>query len=615
MVSPQSIQQALGGDVRGNSVHLPTDGHSKQDRGTVVTVDPSAPDGILVHSFNGGDPLAVKDRLRGAGLLPPLATKASPEPRARWQETGCYVYDDGDNQPLYRVKRLEAPGQKKRFVAERLEGGAWVNGLGDIDRLPYRFTALCEAGERQRAGGEPETIFFVEGERKADKLADWGLLATCIVSGSSGWREEYGECFSEARVVILPDNDSVGMKFAETVKAGIENFGGVAVILELPGLPDKGDIIDWQGDAAQLVELANKALAGDALPMRTLDLAALAKVAPKAKPFAIERVAPVGEVTLFTGPGSAGKSLLGQQIATCAAASIPCLGLNVMAGPAIYVSCEDDEDQLHWRQSCICDALCVSMASLGGKLHLASLRGELDNQLGTFDADGSLKPSSAFHKLSRMMQATGAGIVLLDNVAHLFTGNENDRGEVTRFVNLLNRLASTTGAAILLIGHPNKAGADYSGSTAWLNAVRSQVFLSHDVQTDVRTLTVSKANYTQKGEALRFLWLDGAFVREDELPPDRLAELQATSKAASENDAFLQCLRQRQIEGEGRLVGPSPGPNYAPSQFEGMTQAKGHSRAALKQAMERLFTLGLIESHTYRNKTKGRDVTIIREVK
>jgi RecA-family ATPase len=49
-------------------------------------------------------------------------------------------------------------------------------------------------------------------------------------------------------------------------------------------------------------------------------------------------------------------------------------------------------------------------------------------------------------------------------VAHLFAGNENDRGEVTRFINALNRLAGETGAAVLLLGHPNKAGDSYSGS-------------------------------------------------------------------------------------------------------------------------------------------------------
>ena len=80
--------------------------------------------------------------------------------------------------------------------------------------------------------------------------------------------------------------------------------------------------------------------------LQSLDLTALGMVTPSPKVFAIEQLAPLGEVTLFTGPGSAGKSLLGQQLATAAAAGLSCLGLHVMAGPAIYLTCEDDADQL-----------------------------------------------------------------------------------------------------------------------------------------------------------------------------------------------------------------------------------------------------------------------------
>jgi len=111
MPDPQTIARVLGGEVRGDSLHLPTPGHSRRDRGTVVTVSPDAPDGVLVHSFNGGDALAIKDDLRAAGVLPPLGQSGltgSP----RWEKKGVYVYvyDDGGGKPLFRTIRLEATG-------------------------------------------------------------------------------------------------------------------------------------------------------------------------------------------------------------------------------------------------------------------------------------------------------------------------------------------------------------------------------------------------------------------------------------------------------------------------------------------------------------------------
>lgn len=391
-------------------------------------------------------------------------------------------------------------------------------------------------------------------------------------------------------------------------------MGGSACILDLPGLPPKGDVIDWKGTAEDLRALTAKALAGSLLPLPTLDLATLSTVPPKPKAFAVERLAPLAEVTLFTGPGSAGKSLFGQQLATCAAAGLPCLGLDLRPGPALYLTCEDDPDQLHWRQASICKALRSDMASLAGKLHLISLRGALDNELATFEADGTLKPAPAFHRLVETIRATGVKLAILDNVAHLFTGNENDRGEVTRFVNLLNRLAGETGAAILLLGHPNKSGDDYSGSTAWLNAVRSQVTLTHDLETDVRTIMVGKANYARKGEAIRFVWMDGAFIREDDLTPDVRRELAEVSRANSEDEAFLACLRARAAQGVERAVGPAPGTNYAPTQFEGMPEAKGFKKAALKRAMDRLYTSVRIRTEIVERPGKSEKKTIIVEV-
>lgn len=336
---------------------------------------------------------------------------------------------------------------------------------------------------------------------------------------------------------------------------------------------------------------ASEAIAAAAIA--TLDWAALAKVKPAPKAFVIPLLAPAGEVTLFTGAGSAGKSLLAQQLATALAVGVPTLRLDMGQAPAIYLTCEDDEGQLHWRQTHICKALGVPMANLAGKLEVASLRGALDNALGVAGPDGEFILSASYHRIAALIRRTGAKLVALDNVAHLFPGNENDRGEVTRFVNALNRLAGESGAAIILLGHPNKSGDDYSGSTAWLNAVRSQFVIEHDLQSDMRTVTVGKANYARKGERLRFAWVDWAFVLEDDLPPDTARKLADTAKAHAGNDAFLRCLAL--CTAQRRNVSHKPGSNYAPKIFAGMPEAKGMKKADFEAAMERLLSLKAIE--------------------
>ncbi len=329
-------------------------------------------------------------------------------------------------------------------------------------------------------------------------------------------------------------------------------------------------------------------------PLVPLDLAALATREPQPKAFVLPRLAPAAEVTLFTGAGSAGKSLLGQQFATALAAGRRTLGLDIEQAAAIYVTCEDDADQLHWRQVHICAALGVGLADLAGKLSLLSLRGEPDNALAHFAPDGRLIPAPLFGRLYGLIKSTGARLAVLDNVAHLFTGNENDRGQVTAFVNLLNRVAGESRAAILLLGHPNKAGDSYSGSTAWLNAVRSQISLTRpdEMDEEARALTIGKTNYTRTGEALRFRWHNWAFVDEADLPADQRADLAHTIRETSANSAFLRCLEA--CTKAQRAVSHHPSANYAPTVFAKMPEGKGFDRKAFEGAFERLLSLGQI---------------------
>ena len=264
--------------------------------------------------------------------------------------------------------------------------------------------------------------------------------------------------------MILRDNDETGERLANKTALQVRAADGHAIVLTLPRLPDKGDVLDWDGDAAELATL----IAGLDFPKPATfpiaDLAAWSRTSATPTPFYMAGHIPQGKVTLLTGAGGGNKSTFGQQLATCSAAALAMLGVDVKPGPALYITAEDHEDRLHWMQEHICRALGVSMASLSGKLFLASIRGRLNNELATFDADGRLQPREAFHLVRSTIEATGAKLVVLDNVAHLFAGNENDRGQVTTFVNLLYQLCGDLGVTILLVAHRNKAGDSYSVS-------------------------------------------------------------------------------------------------------------------------------------------------------
>lgn len=356
------------------------------------------------------------------------------------------------------------------------------------------------------------------------------------------------------------------------------------------------DEIDAAPEVAGIERLTPTRTAKGPDPFPFADLAAWETATPKPKVFVMPGYVPHRELTLATGPGGANKSTFGQQLATCVAAGVPMLGVDVMPGNALYITAEDDEDQLHWMQAHICKALGVGLGELAGKLHLTSLRGRLGNEVATFDLEGKLRVSSSFHALRASIVQAKAHLVVLDNAAHLFAGNENDRQQVTAFVNLLYSLCRDLGVTLILVAHSNKAGDSYSGSTAWLNAVRSQIVLGRPEDSpdpDERVLTLGKANYARQGQELRFRWHDFALRLDDDLPEDTRKEMAATIRASNDNELFIACLRQ--MTSEKRAVSEKSSKSFAPLVFTRMPESRGIGKLRLEQAMDRLFRIGRIE--------------------
>jgi RecA-family ATPase len=330
---------------------------------------------------------------------------------------------------------------------------------------------------------------------------------------------------------------------------------------------------------------------------------------PPPREWLLEGWLPWRKVTYFTGPGSAGKSLLAQQLCTAAATSRPFMGMAPRRAKALYVTCEDDGDELRRRQRAICQALGITEAETEDRLWLASWVGKAGNELAVFEKP-EIDPE--FSKLSPMTRETGryrnlreaavergVEFVVLDNVAHLFIGDENNRAQVAGFMSLLEKLAQTIGC-VLLIGHPNKAGAQWSGSTAWENQVRSRLYMEvprdgdgNEPDRDARVLSVGKANYGERGAELRFRWHRGAFIADDDLRDDERAELSRVIQGNADQDTFVRCLRERTRQ--LRAVSEKRSPSYAPSVFAAMPEAKGTPQKRLEKAMDALFRLGKIE--------------------
>jgi hypothetical protein len=65
-LNPRAVARALGGSVSGRHVIAPGPGHNRADRSLSIKIDPTAPDGFIVHSFAGDSPLECRDYVRQA---------------------------------------------------------------------------------------------------------------------------------------------------------------------------------------------------------------------------------------------------------------------------------------------------------------------------------------------------------------------------------------------------------------------------------------------------------------------------------------------------------------------------------------------------------------------
>lgn len=135
--------------------------------------------------------------------------------------------------------------------------GGWSWKMTGVRRVLYHLPAVIES----------TIVFIAEGEKDCNLLAQYDLVATCNYDGAGKWDASYNSFFKDKVVFIIPDNDEAGKKHVVNIFPQIKAVAADCRIVELPGLPDKGDVSDYfanGGTIEQFRETAAKA--PDGLP-------------------------------------------------------------------------------------------------------------------------------------------------------------------------------------------------------------------------------------------------------------------------------------------------------------------------------------------------------------
>jgi len=425
---------------------------------------------VLVHCFAGCETEAVVERL---GLTMNDLFADSPARQAQASEVkivATYDYRDEKGELLNQVVRLEP----KSFRQRRPDGkGGWVWTLGDVRRVLYRLP------EMNRDRKQP--LWIVEGEKDADALAALGFRVTTTLGGASAWKPEYVDSIKRCKVegvYVVPDNDAPGRKYAHAIATSLHEAGIQVKIVNLPGVPEKGDVSDWlktaqypAGDLRRLAQAAPLFTGQEAPPVdptkasrpRAARLRRPADLDPTKTSFLIDGLIPLGWFGEIAGRDGRGKTLLAMNIAKSVLTGEKLFNTFAVnkTGPVVMYMLDDPENLVRER-----------IEQLG-------LISHPDLHVGT-ENDLDKNDPHLFEDLTELCLEVKPVLVIVDAL-YLFTpenkkGNDSDQanssGAMGPIVAAFNRICSETGATIALVAHDNKAGSDVAGSQVIRNMAK-----------------------------------------------------------------------------------------------------------------------------------------------
>lgn len=476
-LDPNSMAAALGGTAHGNQIQAPAPGHSKRDRSLSIQVGSQYPEGFVVNPHAGEEPLAMRDYVRRTCGLPEwtpdrqdapatvaptkLVAKAKRYGDAHLTRDGfslaaAYDYVSLDGEVLFQVCRYEHPTKPKTFLQRQPDGRGGWNG-GRPAPVIYRWPEIAAAP------GKP--VYIVEGEKDADTLAAAGLLATTGPNGS--WPADLSP-LKGRKVYVIPDNDRTGADKADKIVALLEGIATVKRV-ELPGLPDKGDVTDWLSAGNTMADL-------DALATKATPVAANQNIAGKfkttwfddieesrPKEHLIKGMLGDGEFSYIVGLPGSGKSAITTDAACHVAAGMEWFGRKIKQGLVIYLAAErrllTERRMLAFRKRH--GVKDVPLLVVGGSVDLTS----------------NLTDANAIVALVKAHEeACGQTCVwiIIDTLTRTFGGgDQNATKDMSRYIRSVDVILNGTDAHVTAIHHSGWNGERAKGSIDLDGAVDS----------------------------------------------------------------------------------------------------------------------------------------------
>ena len=245
-----------------------------------------------------------------------------------------------------------------------------------------------------------------------------------------------------------------------------------------------------------------------------------------------------GTVGMLAGPGGVGKTMFELQVAMAVACGGSICGgvfeggesgamMSTRPGKVVLVAAEEAEDVIWHRLHAVAATLLKQPSLLGVDADPVTILGLWAENLHIYPLagvprvtlmDGDFESTGSFKQL--MAACDGARLVMLDPIRRFHSCEENNSGDMTALVQLLQEISSKTKAAVIFAHHTNRASTQMGqgdtagaarGSTALSDGVRWQLNLSKP------TRDMAKRRGIADDDAGRFVMVD--IAKSNYLPP------------------------------------------------------------------------------------------------
>lgn len=399
---------------------------------------------------------------------------------AGYKAQALHTYRSADGSPSFYRIRLRNPATGEKWIRPMRPGPAGFE-LGEpaappSGKLLYRLADLAACPLAR--------VWIVEGERCADALAEFGILATTSGGADSADAADWSTLRGRS-VVIWPDNDPAGRGYGERVAGALAGIARDVRTIDAAALrlADKGDVVDWLQAHPEATREAVEALAGGGVVQsgspKPYIVRRLADVVPRPVRWLWPGRIACGKVTIIAGNPGLGKSQLTASLAGIVSTGglWPVDRTRSERGSVVLLNAEDAADDT------IRPRLDAAGADVSRCYILDAMRVE--------GADGperrmfSLREDAG--RLRELLADIGdVRLVIVDPISAYLEGVDSHRNaEVRSLLAPLADVAEGSGAAVVLVSHLSKGGGSeallrVNGSLAFVAAARAAYMVARD---------------------------------------------------------------------------------------------------------------------------------------